>query len=112
MKPAIKTLGEILYSPSQYVIPVFQRNYRWEEPEWAKLWDSLEEIRKPEKKGNHFMGFLVFVAGLAQPDNTPHSTSSMASSVSLRCRCCSPPSATSHGTSSKRNLPTRFISTT
>ena len=67
MKPSIQTLGQILYSPSQYVIPVFQRNYRWETAQWAKLWDSLEEIQKPTKKGNHFMGFLVFVPGLAQP---------------------------------------------
>ena len=67
MKPAIQTLGQILYSPSQYVIPVFQRNYRWEAPQWAKLWDSLTEIQRPDKRGNHFMGFLVFVPSLAQP---------------------------------------------
>ena len=67
MKPSIQTLGQILYSPSQYVIPVFQRNYRWETPQWSKLWDSLAEIQSPEKRGNHFMGFLVFVPGLAQP---------------------------------------------
>lgn len=67
MKPSIQTLGQILYSPSQYVIPVFQRNYRWETANWAKLWDSLIEIREPDKRGNHFMGFLVFVPGLAQP---------------------------------------------
>src|SRR5579871_3125657 len=67
MKPSVKTLGEILYAPSQYVIPVFQRNYRWDVPQWTKYWDSLEEIQQPAKKGNHFMGFLVFVPGLAQP---------------------------------------------
>jgi len=67
MKPSIQTLGQILYSPSQYVIPVFQRNYRWETPQWAKLWDSLIEIQNPDKRGNHFMGFLVFVPGLPQP---------------------------------------------
>ena len=67
MKPSIQTLGQILYSPSQYVIPVFQRNYRWETAQWEKLWNSLIEIRQPEKRGNHFMGFLVFVPGLAQP---------------------------------------------
>jgi len=67
MKPSIRILGEILYSPSQYVIPVFQRNYRWESAQWAKLWDSLLEIREPTKKGNHFMGFLVFVPGVPQP---------------------------------------------
>ena len=74
MKPSIRTLGEILNSPSQYVVPVFQRNYRWEEPQWNKLWESLVEIQAPEKRGNHFMGFLVFVPGLAEPgkNNTFH----------------------------------------
>lgn len=67
MKPAIETLGKILYSPSQYIIPVFQRQYRWEKPEWEKLWESLEEIQQPTKTGNHFMGFLVFMPGLPQP---------------------------------------------
>jgi uncharacterized protein with ParB-like and HNH nuclease domain len=67
MKPSIQTLGQILYSPSQYVIPVFQRNYRWQRPEWEKLWDSLIEFGSGAKTGNHFMGFLVFVPGLAQP---------------------------------------------
>jgi uncharacterized protein with ParB-like and HNH nuclease domain len=32
------TLGQILTSPNQYVIPVFQRYYRWDQPEWDKLW--------------------------------------------------------------------------
>lgn len=67
MKPSIKSLGDVLFAPSQYVIPVFQRHYRWERPQWEKFWSSLEEIRRPEKTGNHFMGFLVFVPGLAQP---------------------------------------------
>lgn len=67
MKPSVKTLGEILYAPSQYVIPVFQRNYRWELPQWQKFWTNLIEIQNPEKRGNHFMGFLVFVPGLPQP---------------------------------------------
>ena len=67
MKPSIQTLGQILYSPSQYAIPVFQRNYRWEQPQWDKLWNNVIEIQRPEKHGNHFMGFLVFVPGLAQP---------------------------------------------
>lgn len=67
MKPSIQSLGHILYSPSQYVIPVFQRNYRWEAPQWEKVWNSLQEIQQPGKTGNHFMGFLVFVPGLPQP---------------------------------------------
>jgi uncharacterized protein with ParB-like and HNH nuclease domain len=49
------------------VIPVFQRHYRWEEPQWEKLWDNLLELSQPGRTGQHFMGFLVFVPGLAQP---------------------------------------------
>lgn len=49
------------------MIPVFQRNYRWEMQQWAKLWDSLTEIQDPGKHANHFMGFLVFMPELAQP---------------------------------------------
>lgn len=68
MKASIESLGHILYAPSQFVIPVFQRNYRWELPQWEKYWTSLLEIQQPTKRGNHFMGFLVFVAGgIAQP---------------------------------------------
>jgi len=67
MKPSIQTLGQILYSPSQYVIPVFQRNYRWDRAQWQKLWSSITDLGSPTKTGNHFMGFLVFVPGLAQP---------------------------------------------
>lgn len=51
MKPSIRTLGEILYSPSQHVIPVFQRNYRWQLPDWRKFWQSLVEIQGADKRG-------------------------------------------------------------
>jgi hypothetical protein len=62
-----QTLGTILYSQSQYVVPVFQRYYRWHEPQWAKLWDNLVGLLQPEKTGRHFMGFLVLVPEIAQP---------------------------------------------
>lgn len=67
MIPSISTLGDILSKNSQYVIPVFQRGYRWEQPQWEKYWASLLEIQRPEKTGNHFMGFLVFVPGVPTP---------------------------------------------
>ncbi len=63
MKANIQPLGQLLYSPVQYVIPVFQRNYRWELPQWQKLWESLVDIQQPGKTGNHFMGFVVYVVG-------------------------------------------------
>ncbi|HEY2154895.1 MAG TPA: DUF262 domain-containing protein [Isosphaeraceae bacterium] len=61
MKSNNLTLGEILAYPSQYVIPVFQRHYRWDQPQWEKLWADLAALQEPGKTGRHFMGFLVLV---------------------------------------------------
>ena len=51
MKAIIHSPGQVLYSPSQYAIPVFQRHYRCELPQWQRLWDSLEEIQQARKTG-------------------------------------------------------------
>ncbi len=67
MKPNYLGLGAILYSQYQYVTPVFQRYYRWEEPQWNKLWQNALELRQPDKTGKHFMGFLAFVPVTPQP---------------------------------------------
>ena len=66
MKPNSATLADILSRQNQYVVPVFQRFYRWERPQWEKLWENLMELRTPESHGDHFMGFLVFF-----PETTP-----------------------------------------
>src|SRR4051812_16833235 len=67
MKSSNLTLGAVLNSPNQYVIPVFQRYYRWDQPEWEKLWDDLAELRQPGRTGRHFMGFLVLVPESVMP---------------------------------------------
>ena len=67
MKSSNLTLGAVLNSPNQYVIPVFQRYYRWDQPEWDKLWDDLAELRQPGRTGRHFMGFLVLVPESVMP---------------------------------------------
>lgn len=61
MKSINLTLGQILTSPSQYVIPVFQRYYRWDQPQWEKLWADLTDLQQPGKTGRHFLGFLVLI---------------------------------------------------
>ena len=54
------TLEDLLNSPNQYVIPIFQRNYSWERKNWINLWEDIEELwtfdRGPEP---HFMGPVV-----------------------------------------------------
>src|SRR3954454_3980434 len=59
MKSSNLTLGAILNSPNQYVIPVFQRYYRWDQPEWEKLWADLTELQQPGKTGRPLPRFLV-----------------------------------------------------
>ncbi len=61
MKSSNLTLGAVLNSPNQYVIPVFQRQDRWDQPEREALRDDLAELGQPDRTGRHFMGFLVLV---------------------------------------------------
>ena len=50
------------------MIPVFQGTTTGGAQQWAKLWDNVVNIQTaPEKRGNHFMGFLVFLPGLPEP---------------------------------------------
>src|SRR3954468_17306807 len=67
MRSSNLTLGAVLNSPNQYVIPVFQRYYRWDQPEWETLWDDLSELQQPGRTGRHFMGFLVLVPESVMP---------------------------------------------
>ena len=72
MKPNSQNLHDVLSRQTQYVVPVFQRFYRWERPQWEKLWDNLMELRSPESEGQHFMGFLVFFPETVQLDFRLH----------------------------------------
>jgi uncharacterized protein with ParB-like and HNH nuclease domain len=43
----------------QYVIPLFQRPYSWESPQWTTLWEDLAELCEEESPRNHFIGSIV-----------------------------------------------------
>jgi len=49
----------IIDSQRQYVIPLFQRPYSWESPQWATLWQDLAELCEDESPRNHFIGSIV-----------------------------------------------------
>ena len=72
MKPNSQTLADVLSRQVQYIVPVFQRFYRWDRDQWEKLWENVMELRSPEAKGQHFMGFLVFVPEPVQMDLRLH----------------------------------------
>jgi hypothetical protein len=72
MKATERTLSQILHSPDQYVIPVFQRFYSWTEKEWRALWEDLLEVLDPNSDTKrHFLGSVVVVADNHLPGVTP-----------------------------------------
>ena len=57
--------SELVGGSIQFVIPVFQRDYNWEEEQCHQLWDDIERIgRKGE--GDHFFGPVVYIATTGQ----------------------------------------------
>src|SRR6266851_10105058 len=68
MKANERTLAGILISNDQFVIPAFQRYYKWKRGNWEKLWDDLIELKeKIPESGHHFMGTMVLVPGSPVP---------------------------------------------
>ncbi|WP_233707106.1 DUF262 domain-containing protein [Helicobacter equorum] len=51
MKPTESTLREFFEGDKQFCIPVYQRAYSWEEPQWKTFLEDLEEATKGE---NHY----------------------------------------------------------
>jgi uncharacterized protein with ParB-like and HNH nuclease domain len=58
----------IIDSTRQYVVPLFQRSYSWESPEWSTLWHDLAELCEEESPRNHFIGSLVTMPSKSVPE--------------------------------------------
>ncbi|MDM8565405.1 DUF262 domain-containing HNH endonuclease family protein [Candidatus Halobeggiatoa sp. HSG11] len=61
MKADEKDIEEIIQGKIQYLIPLYQRAYVWEEKKhWQVLWDDLVDLASVhEQKENHFFGSFV-----------------------------------------------------
>jgi len=56
------TLRELLEGSRQYLVPLYQRTYSWDQAQLTRLWSdicSLAEDRTAESSATHFMGSLV-----------------------------------------------------
>lgn len=62
LKTGSPSLGELLNREAQYIIPLFQRGYRWERRDWRILWNDLVSIQTAPENNSHFMGILVMEA--------------------------------------------------
>ena len=61
---AIQTgLLNFLKKSSQFVIPIYQRNYSWTTAQCQQLWSDLLRAGRDEKVKTHFIGAIVYVEG-------------------------------------------------
>jgi uncharacterized protein with ParB-like and HNH nuclease domain len=58
----------IIDSTRQYVIPLFQRPYSWEKPQWDTLWKDIAELCEEENPRNHFIGSIVTMPSKSVPE--------------------------------------------
>lgn len=62
MKAVDSHLLTLLKASSQFIVPIYQRLYSWQEPECAQLWDDILRAGSNSKLGAHFTGSIVYVA--------------------------------------------------
>ena len=53
---------KIINGTTQFVIPVFQRDYSWTEPQCAQLWSDVLRAAKSRDERGHFLGSVVYIA--------------------------------------------------
>jgi uncharacterized protein with ParB-like and HNH nuclease domain len=62
MKAVDSHLLTLLKASSQFIVPIYQRLYSWQEAECAQLWDDIIRAGSSPKLGAHFTGSIVYVA--------------------------------------------------
>ena len=61
MKAIEANLLKFLKKSSQFVIPIYQRNYAWTAAQCHQLWADLMRAGRDEKLTAHFIGSIVYV---------------------------------------------------
>ena len=61
MKATEAKLLEFLKKSPQFVIPIYQRTYSWDERECRQLWDDIIRTGRNDKVAAHFVGSIVYV---------------------------------------------------
>ena len=64
---AIKgNINSVLNGFKQFIIPVYQRTYSWEQEQCQRLWNDIVEMQQQNRTG-HFVGSIVNIAEQAMP---------------------------------------------
>jgi uncharacterized protein with ParB-like and HNH nuclease domain/predicted transport protein len=61
MKATEAKLLEFLKKSPQFVIPIYQRTYSWNEKECRQLWDDIMRTGRSDTVSAHFVGSIVYV---------------------------------------------------
>lgn len=62
MKAVDSHLLTLLKASSQFIVPIYQRLYSWQEAECAQLWADIMRAGSSSALGSHFTGSIVYVA--------------------------------------------------
>lgn len=61
MKAQDRNFTEFLEGSKQFVIPIFQRTYSWDEKNCQQLWDDIVRVGSDEELNSHFVGSVVYI---------------------------------------------------
>jgi uncharacterized protein with ParB-like and HNH nuclease domain len=59
-------------SDTHFIIPVYQRNYDWEQFQCEQLLDDILQVGKDDEMASHFIGSIVFVHAGIYSTEPPH----------------------------------------
>ena len=62
MKAIDCPFAQIINGTSQFLIPVFQRDYSWTEAECEQLWEDILNIASDKTERGHFLGSVVYIS--------------------------------------------------
>jgi len=72
MKATEIQLTRFLNGTKQFVIPIYQRTYRWEQDQCLQLWKDIIKVATDDKIAGHFIGSIVYIEkGLFQIASPP-----------------------------------------
>jgi len=62
MQAINRNFTKIINGTTQFVIPVFQRDYSWTESQCEQLWKDVIRIAEDKTERNHFLGSVVYIS--------------------------------------------------
>jgi hypothetical protein len=62
MQAVDRPFAKIINGASQFIVPVFQRDYSWSEGNCRQLWKDIITVAGDRSDGKHFIGSVVYIA--------------------------------------------------